>query len=193
MEQVFETGRKAEAAGIEALLESKVDAYAILQLKDIDETLDEHFVSFSRLQRRGKTPNIDHYDLVYMGHLPSYTDQSVMLEGLYTKFNIDHPKGFRGHSMSVSDIVALKAAGEVSFHYVDSFGFKELRDFIKPENGLKTSEMDRGKDCVMSDDTRNSNKAPGRERPSVLGQLKELSGSETPRKPFRSHSERGIE
>ena len=89
-----------------AFLESSTDAYAVLQLKRIDETRDERFESLSALQRRGKEPDIEHYDVVYTGTLPPYTDQSAMLEGLYTKFNIDHPEDFRGHSMSMSDIVA---------------------------------------------------------------------------------------
>ena len=101
-----------------AFLESSTDAYAVLQLKRIDETRDERFESLSALQRRGKEPDIEHYDVVYTGTLPPYTDQSAMLEGLYTKFNIDHPEDFRGHSISMSDIVALKVAHEVSFHYV---------------------------------------------------------------------------
>ena len=50
-----------------------------------------------------------------------------MLEGLYEKFNMDRPSDFHGHSLSVSDIVALKTAGMVSFHYVDSIGFAELQ------------------------------------------------------------------
>ena len=67
-----------------AFLESSTDSYAVLQLKRIDETRDERFESLSALQRRGKEPDIEHYDVVYMGTLPPYTDPSVMLEGLYT-------------------------------------------------------------------------------------------------------------
>ena len=146
------------------------------------------------MQRRGKEPDIEHYDVVYTGTLPPYTDQSAMLEGLYTKFNIDHPEDFRGHSMSMSDIVALKVAHEVSFHYVDRIGFVELQGFMKPENYLKYAEMAMEDDYGMLDGIINNGKAPAtEERPSVLGQLKEMSVFDTPHKPSRSHPERDIE
>ena len=73
------------------------------------------------------------------------------LEDLYVKFNIDHPDDFRGHSMSVSDIVALKVVGEVSFHYVDSVGFQKLENFMKSENYLKNAEMAMEDDYGMID------------------------------------------
>lgn len=68
------------------------------------------------------------------------------MDELYETFNIRRPEDFRGHSLSVSGIVALKQNGMVSCHYVDSRGFKVLPDFLKPENYLKNAEM------VMEDD-----------------------------------------
>ena len=64
-------------------------------------------------------------DSHYHGSISMSEDVNRQLEDLYVKFNIDHPDDFRGHSMSVSDIVALKVVGEVSFHYVDSVGVSE--------------------------------------------------------------------
>ena len=90
-----------------------------MQLRRTDETVYERFESYEALKRQGKEPNIDHYDVVYVAPLSSYTDQTAMLEGLYTKFNVERPEDFRGHSLSVSDIVALKTDAVVSFHYVD--------------------------------------------------------------------------
>lgn len=177
-----------------AFLESSTDSYAVLQLKRIDETWDERFESLSALQRRGKEPNIDHYDVVYVGALPAYTEQTAMLESLYTKFNIDHPEDFRGHSMSVSDIVAIKQNDMVSYHYVDSIGFTKLPGFLKPENYLKNAEMAMEDDYGMLDGVINNGKAPAtEERPSVLEQLKDIPVPDTPRKPSRSHPERDIE
>ena len=177
-----------------AFLESTTGSYAVLQLKRIDETWDERFESLSALQRRGKEPNIDHYDVVYVGALPAYTEQTAMLESLYTKFNIDHPEDFRGHSMSVSDIVAIKQNDMVSCHYVDSIGFTELPGFLKPENYLKNAEMAMEDDYGMLDGVINNGKSPAVEdRPSILGQLKDMVVPDTPRKPSRSHPERDIE
>ena len=72
------------------------------------------------------------YDLVYTGALPSRPDLSreALLESLYERFNLDPPRDFTGHSLSVSDVVGLKGKSGVSFHYVDSFGFAELPAFL---------------------------------------------------------------
>lgn len=179
---------------MQAFLDSTTDAYAILQLRHIDETVYERFESYDSLKRQGKEPDIDHYDVVYMAPLSSYTDQTAMLEGLYTKFNVDQPEDFRGHSLSVSDIVALKTDDVVSFHYVDSIGFRELRGFMKPENYLKNAEMAVEDDYGMLDGIVNNGKAPAtEERSSVLAQLKERSALDAPYKPAKSHPEREME
>ena len=78
-------------------------------------------------------------------------DTQDRLDALYETFNIRRPEGFRGHSLSVSDIVALKQNGMVSCHYVDSWAFKALPDFLKPENYLKNAEMAMEDDYGMID------------------------------------------
>lgn len=156
---------------MQAFLDSATDAYAILQLKAGDAARDREFMSYSYLQRKGMEPEIDHYEVVYASALPAHHNQTELLEGLYQKFNIDHPSDFTGHSLSVSDIVALRVNGVVSSHYVDSFGFKELPEFIKPENYLKYAEMSMEDDYGMIDGVINN--GPKDERKSVLEQLKE--------------------
>ena len=79
-----------------------------------------------------------------------------MLEELYAKFNVFRPDDFTGHSLSVSDIVALRQNGVVSCHYVDSIGFKELPSFLKPENYLKDAEMSMEDDNGMVDGVSNN-------------------------------------
>ncbi|MDB2133522.1 YodL domain-containing protein [Enterocloster clostridioformis] len=179
---------------LQAFLDSTTDAYAILQLRRTDETIYERFESYEALKRQGKEPDIDHYDVVYMAPLSSYTDQTAMLEGLYTKFNVERPEDFRGHSLSVSDIVALKTDAVVSFHYVDSIGFQELQGFMKPENYLKNAEMAMEDDYGMLDGVINNGKAPAtEERSSVLAQLKEQPVLDSPHKPLKAHLEREME
>lgn len=127
---------------MEAFLTSETDTYAILQLSydQPEVTAYERFESLNGLARQGKQPNIYHYEVVYTAPLLPYKDLDTMLEEMYTKFNIDHPEDFRGHhSLSVSDIVAIRQNGIVSCHYVDSIGFKELPEFLKPENYLKNT------------------------------------------------------
>ena len=63
------------------------------------------------------------------------------LEDIYTRFNIDHPKDFKGHSLSVSDVVVLHQNGQDTAHYVVSFGYKDVPEFLQPENYLKAAEQ----------------------------------------------------
>ena len=178
-----------------AFLESPTDSYAILQLReDVDDNIPLMFANYSYRQKKEMEPEIDRYEMVYHGSISMSEDVDHQLEDLYVKFNIDHPNDFRGHSMSVSDIVALKVAGEVSFHYVDSVGFQKLENFMKSENYLKNAEMAMEDDYGMIDGIINNGKAPGlEERPSVLEQLKEKSVPDVSHKPPKSHPEREIE
>lgn len=175
---------------MEAFLDSATDSYAILQLRRCDETLHERFASMKMLEHMGKEPDIDHYEVVYVGELPQKGDQMDVLEGLYVKFNIDRPEDFRGHSLSVSDIVALQVGGVVSSHYVDSIGFAELPDFISRENYLKNAEMALEDDFGMLDGIINNGDRQEPERPSILEQLKQPSPPHRLEAPVKKTTER---
>lgn len=188
------TGNDAPQDKLSAFLDSSNDAYAILQLRRTDDTVLERFESMASLHRQGKEPEFDHYEVVYVSPLPPYKDQTMLLEGLYEKFNLDRPSDFHGHSLSVSDIVALKTGNIVSCHFVDSIGFVELPNFLKPENYLKNAEMAMEDDYGMLDGIINNGKSPAlEERTSVLEKLKEQPAPETPRKAARSSKEREME
>ena len=175
------SGNDAPQDKLSAFVDSTTDSYAILQLRRTDDTVLERFESLEALHRQGKEPEFDHYDLVYVGTLPPFTDQARMLEDLYVKFNLYHPEDFQGHSMSVSDIVALNVGGVVSSHYVDSIGFKELPDFL--DNYLKNAEMALEDDYGMIDGVINNGP---KETPSVLEQLKVSAEHDTPVKAGRA-------
>ena len=134
-----------------AFLESLGDAYAIYQLKSDDSTADIRFMNSEYLQKKGIEPQYENYELVYTGALTKDGGQIEKLEDLYRIFNVEHPHDFSGHSLSVSDIVALKQAGVVSYHYVDSIGYKELTNFRTTENYLKNAEMQMEDDFGMID------------------------------------------
>mgnify|MGYP002522476104 FL=1 len=135
----------------QAFLESPGDTYAIYQLKRDDATADLRFMNSEYLQKKGIEPQYENYELVYTGALTKSGSQVEKLEDLYRIFNIEHPQDFTGHSLSVSDIVALKQAGVVSYHYVDSIGYKELTNFRTTENYLKNAEMQMEDDFGMID------------------------------------------
>lgn len=106
------------------------DAYAIFQLKNGEDFHDLRFSSLSYVQASGRTVKCENYNLVYMNQLKATGSTSDKLDVLYYRFNISRPNDFRGHSLSVSDIIAFKQNGVVSCHYVDSMGFKELPSFL---------------------------------------------------------------
>ena len=116
------------------------DTYAIYQLKN-DENLRNHrFESLYHLQKLGLTVDYKNYDLTYTGHFEAAADTNGTLNGIYEKFNEDRPKDFTGHSLSMSDVIVLKQHGDYTAHYVDAIGFKEVPEFIKPINSLRSIE-----------------------------------------------------
>ena len=121
--------------------ENPQDAFLIYQIRRGGELDAYRFMNYDYLQSKGVTPEHDGYDAIYTGGLADYGDNKTNLDMIYQRFNVDHPADFKGHSLSVSDIVALKKDGVVSCHYVDPIGFRELPYFLKPENYLKNAEM----------------------------------------------------
>ena len=132
----------SEQADTEKLfLENPQDAFLIYQIRRGGELDAYRFMNYDYLQRKGVTPERGGYDAIYTGGFMDYGNVRTNLDMIYQRFNVDHPADFKGHSLSVSDIVALKQNGVVSCHYVDSIGFRELPNFLKPENYLKNAEM----------------------------------------------------
>lgn len=190
-----EINGQSQEAKMEAFLTAINDTYAILQLKEGEETRPMRFLSYEALHRSGNEPEIERYDLVYVAPLLPYKDQNTMLDQIYEKFNIAHPADFYGHSLSVSDIIAIRTNGQVSCHYVDSIGFKELPEFLKPENYLKYAEMSMEDDYGMIDGIINNGKAPAvqqeEQRESILEKLK--AAKEPPYLPRAENGERNLE
>ncbi len=141
-----------------AFFENPADSFAIYQLKRSDKTTELHFMGTEYLDKKGLSVDRDNYDVVYAADLMYSGDTDDRLNGLYRTFNVDRPDDFRGHSLSVSDIVALKQDGMVSYHYVDTYGFKELPNFQRPENYLKAAEISTEDDYGMIDGVINNGK-----------------------------------
>ena len=109
------------------LLYGKEDSYGIYQLARGDATRDLYFEPYDRLQATGHTVDRANYELIYTAPLTA----DVTLNSIWEKFNIDHPKDFKGHSLSVSDIVVLHQNGENTAHYVDSGSFRNVPEFLQ--------------------------------------------------------------
>ena len=188
----------------QAFLESPTDSFAIFQLKRGDEQVALRFLNMASLQKNGLSAEKANYDLIYTGTLPQANDLPSTLEGLYVTFNQDRPEDFCGHSLSVSDIVAVKRGGVVSCHYLDSVGYQELPAFWTPENYLKNAEMQLEDDYGMIDGIINNGpkeqpktQEPERgadnlqKRPSVLARLRAPQPCQE--KNVRKHAERDLE
>lgn len=168
-----------------AFLRYPDDAFAIYQLSRNDAQWRERaFMNLAHIREKGMEPTRDHYDLIYTGTKEQHPDVKG-LEDAFRVFNVERPADFGGHSLSVSDIVALKNNGVITYHYCDSIGFKKIPEFQKPENYLKNAEMAMEDDYGMIDGIINNGPReqppqqidhrqdlPQPERHSLLEQLK---------------------
>lgn len=133
--------------------------FQIYQLPSGDEYQGVRFESMDRLKADGVQLNKDDYALVYEGEVGEFRGNAT-LEALYTQFNIDHPEDFRGHSLSVSDVIVISVDGKDTAYFCDSFGFTEMPEFFrekelvqeKPETA-KVSDLAVG-DIIMYDGAR---------------------------------------
>ena len=130
----------AQAQEAAQTAEQDKDTFTIYQIKGGDETRDYRFEPYDRLQAVGLKVDPANYEAVYTA--PLAPDMS--LEDIYTRFNIDHPKDFTGHSLSVSDVVVLHQNGQDTAHYVDSFGYKEVPEFLQEQKQLVPDELTTG-------------------------------------------------
>lgn len=98
--------------------------YEIWQLKDTPENQPIQFTdyAFASLYRLTES----RYDKVYEAPADADTD---CLDKIYMRFNTAHPADFKGHSLSMSDVVVLNQDGKRTAHYVDTWGFKEFQGF----------------------------------------------------------------
>ena len=116
-----------------------------INIFQIDGEKDKHGVMYQNLDaiegfQGTKDIKSEIYDKVFDGDVDCNT-----LEGVYTMFNTDHPLGYVGRSLSVSDIVQVCDGGEekVGFYFCDSFGFKKVA--FDP-----TKTVDKGREHFMT-------------------------------------------
>ena len=105
----------------------QADRYEIYQIDHDGPKRDQLFMSSDELQKQGQDITADGYRCVYTGLLLT----GITLDAIFEKLNMDPPEGFRGHSLSVSDVIVTHLGGNEKAFFVDSFGFKEVPDFQK--------------------------------------------------------------
>lgn len=112
-------------------IEAPVKTFEIYQIRRVDETRDVRFEPYERLLKAGLKPDFKTYDKMYEADISMLSGKSTgeKLESAFYVFNQERPEDFKGHSLSVSDVVVL----DDTAYYVDSVGFKPLKDFIPLE------------------------------------------------------------
>lgn len=116
-----------ELAEESSFLSHTENSYAIYQYRQADDAIGYQYMSLDFIEKMGMSVKGQDYQMMYQGVL----EVQDTLEDLYIKFNIDRPEGFKGHSMSTSDVVILKRDGEMKAYYVNDIGFRELPAFIE--------------------------------------------------------------
>lgn len=111
----------------EELMFDGEERFAIYQIDHGSKAMEYLFMGMDFVKSQGMEVTAGDYQCVYSGIL----QPSDNLDTLYSVFNQNHPADFRGHSMSVSDVVITNRNGDLRAFYVDSFGFTELPDFVK--------------------------------------------------------------
>ena len=191
------------------------DNFSIYQIKSGDETRGYRFEPYDRLQATGRSVDRANYDLVYTAPL----DGKTTLEDIYRTFNIDHPADFKGHSLSVSDVVVLHQGGKDTAQYCDSFGFQQVPEFLR-KNSLRTAELSTEQNENMIDGVINNTPSMGeleakvkageqislteaeakkpkakqsrkaqQKKPSIRAQLKAAQEEQAKKKPAREKSQ----
>lgn len=162
-------------------MQETTDSYAIYQLRDTDATDQLHFISFDELAKQGQTAERSNYELVHTGPLlqgGGIKETPERLNDLFFRFNHNHPEGFVGHSLSISDVIAVRNSGELSCFYVDRWGFEKLPIFLPKENPLRTAELSTEDDLNMIDGIINNGKANDaqdkeQKKPSLRDKIKQ--------------------
>ncbi|WP_320928367.1 YodL domain-containing protein [Hungatella sp.] len=106
----------------------------IWQLKP-DTDVMMKFISLEELEKQFGLPDPENYRIAYDGQMGTNN-----LEAIYTRCNLDHPSGYNGHSLSMSDVVELYDENSSQFHYCNRFGFKEISfEPSEPTQGMEQS------------------------------------------------------
>ena len=144
------------AAGYEAPAQEAApepgDSFSIYQVPAGPEGRDFRYRPYEELQAAGLAVDRKNYELVYTAPL----DGKTTLENIYRTFNADdRPADFRGHSLSVSDVVVINRGGKEEAHYCDSIGFTPVPEFMQ-ESPIKTAEMSTEQNYNMIDGVLNN-------------------------------------
>ena len=116
-----------------------INTYEIYQIPTGERYHDIRFTSFEHLKIMGQLPDRFNYEKVYSGDLDDIKAENK-LDGLFVKFNYNRPDDFKGHSLSVSDVIVINNENGSSAHYVDDIGYKDITDVFLELNSIRQSD-----------------------------------------------------
>ena len=140
-----ELEQEAAAAGltVEEYIASDYEApaqpnFSIYQVPPGPEGRDFRYRSYEDLQADGLSVDRKNYQLVYTAPL----DKDTTLDEIYRRFNIEHPADYKGHSLSMGDIVVFRQDGKQTAYYVDEGAdYRQVPEFFaQPEKQLTPDE-----------------------------------------------------
>ena len=140
-----ELEQEAAAAGltVEEYVASDYEApaqpnFSIYQVPPGPEGRNLRYRSYEELQADGLSVDRKNYQLVYTAPL----DKDTTLDEIYRRFNMEHPADYKGHSLSMGDIVVFRQDGKQTAYYVDEGAdYRQVPEFFaQPEKQLTPDE-----------------------------------------------------
>ena len=129
-----ELEQEAAAAGltVEEYVASDYEApaqpnFSIYQVPPGPEGRDFRYRSYEELQADGLSVDRKNYQLIYSAPL----DKDITLDEIYRRFNMEHPSDYKGHSLSMGDIVVFRQDGKQTAYYVDEGAdYRQVPEFF---------------------------------------------------------------
>lgn len=184
----------------EFLLHGNVPAAGIYQLKENNDTRNLTYLNSKYLEEKGLVPDRENYNLVYSFEVVAddFNNKNAFLNKVYEKFNNDHPEDYLGRSLCVSDVVVMHNGEDLSAHYVDSFGFKELDNFgavhkemAQQEKSTAVKEQPK-QTAEKAAKPKAKSKTKAEKKPSVLDAIEEIKKN-SPKQSSEKVNEKGVE
>ena len=151
-EKALAQRREAQAPEAVQTAPTKEDSFSIYQVPPGPEGRDFRYRSYEELQADGLSVDRKNYQLVYTAPL----DKDASLDEIYRRFNMEIPADYKGHSLSMGDIVVFRQDGQQTAYYVDEGAeYRQAPEFLQ-ESPIKAAEMTTEQNYNMIDGVLNN-------------------------------------
>ena len=151
-EKALAQRKEAQAPEAVQTAPTKEDSFSIYQVPPGPEGRDFRYRSYEELQADGLSVDRKNYQLVYTAPL----DKDASLDEIYRRFNMEIPADYKGHSLSMGDIVVFRQDGQQTAYYVDEGAeYRQVPEFLQ-ESPIKAAEMTTEQNYNMIDGVLNN-------------------------------------